>query len=48
MQLGFGVLRLSSQQFWSMTLRELSAALPASLAMERRDLDALMERFPDR
>lgn len=54
MQIGFGVLRLSPQQFWSMTPRELASAtrgacgLPASLSPPaRRDLTALMHRFPD-
>jgi uncharacterized phage protein (TIGR02216 family) len=55
MTAGLGVLRLDPKSFWSMTLPELTAALrsldgPAgvSVAPARADLDALMQRFPDR
>jgi uncharacterized phage protein (TIGR02216 family) len=53
MAVGLGVLRLSPQEFWRMTPRELAAALrglygePAS-PIARSELDALMARFPDR
>ena len=52
MQLGFGVLRLSSADFWGLTPRELSAAFEAvsgrrTSAPDRRGLGELMERFPD-
>jgi uncharacterized phage protein (TIGR02216 family) len=53
MALGFGVLRLSPQHFWSLTLRELEAAVhgltgtsPAT-PLARTDLSSLMQRFPD-
>lgn len=54
MRAGFGVLRLSSDQFWAMTPRELEAALqgvygaPSSLTSPaKRDLLNLMKRYPD-
>lgn len=52
MRLGFGVLRLSSREFWGMTPRELAAALSAggparAMAPSRGRLDELMRRFPD-
>lgn len=51
MGFGFGVLRLSPQDFWSMTPRELAAALrgprPVAPYASRGDLDALMAAFPD-
>ena len=47
MQLGFAELRLAPRDFWSMTLKELNAALPRARPMSRSDLDVLMERFPD-
>ena len=54
MALGFGVLRLSPHEFWSMTPRELRAALDAALgpapgarAPDRRALDAMLARYPD-
>lgn len=52
MQLGFGVLRLSSKDFWGLTPRELSAAFEALSgrpggAPDRQRLGQLMERFPD-
>ena len=53
MAAGLGTLRLSSQAFWSMTPTELAAALcalPGGASVSpptRRELDALMQRFPD-
>lgn len=52
MQLGFGVLHLSSKEFWGLTPRELAAAFEAvsgrrTGAPNRAGLDGLMERFPD-
>ena len=47
MQLGFAELRLAPPDFWSMTLKELNAALPRAHPMSRSDLNVLMERFPD-
>lgn len=48
---GFAVLRLSSQDFWAMTPREIAAAMgaggrPAPFARDR--LAGLMAMFPDR
>lgn len=55
MAFGFGKLRLSPTVFWSMSLRELNAAirwhLPNqgnAIAMNRGSLDALMNQFPDK
>ncbi|MFD1197639.1 rcc01693 family protein [Brucella gallinifaecis] len=52
MRAGFGLLRLSSRDFWAMTPRELGAVLgPVSQninAPSRMTLDALMHAFPDR
>lgn len=53
MAAGLGLLRLPPQQFWSMTPRELAAALRAltgpgrAPALTRADLDRLRHRFPD-
>jgi uncharacterized phage protein (TIGR02216 family) len=52
MRLGFGVLKLSSKEFWGLTPRELAAAFEAlsgnrPAAPDRARLDKLMERFPD-
>lgn len=52
MRLGFGVLKLSSREFWGMTPRELAAALSAggparATAPSRSRLADLMLRFPD-
>jgi len=52
MQFGFGVLRLSPEQFWRMTPRELACALIGARGggvapLDRGGLDALMRRFPD-
>jgi uncharacterized phage protein (TIGR02216 family) len=52
MRLGFGVLRLSSKEFWGLTPRELAAAFEARSgarpgAPDRDRLKQMMERFPD-
>ena len=50
MQLGLGQLRLAPKDFWSMTLRELDAALglgASARTMTRDDLQLLLERYPD-
>jgi uncharacterized phage protein (TIGR02216 family) len=52
MRLGFGVLKLSSKEFWGLTPRELAAAFEAlsgnrSAPPDRSRLATLMERFPD-
>jgi uncharacterized phage protein (TIGR02216 family) len=55
MAAGLGVLRLPPPVFWSMTPKELAAALRGLLGPDRFDqplsrnsLTALMTRFPDR
>jgi uncharacterized phage protein (TIGR02216 family) len=52
MQFGFGVMKLSSRDFWGLTPRELAAAFEAASgrrtgAPDRTRLAGLMERFPD-
>lgn len=52
MRLGFGVLKLSSRDFWGLTPRELAAAFEGIAgrrtgAPDRGDLGKLMERYPD-
>ena len=52
MAFGFGRLRLSPRSFWSMTPRELAAAMRAHAPMaaapfERSVLSNLMQQFPD-
>jgi uncharacterized phage protein (TIGR02216 family) len=53
MGVGLGVLGLAPDVFWAMTLRELAAAIrgrcgPGPAAPpSRRDLDAMIARFPD-
>lgn len=52
MAVGFGVMRLSPQAFWSMTPREFAAALDAVAgdaeeAPNRADLSDLMLLYPD-
>jgi uncharacterized phage protein (TIGR02216 family) len=52
MRLGFGVLRLSSKEFWGLTPRELAAAFEARSgarpgAQDRDRLKQMMEQFPD-
>lgn len=48
---GLGVLRLSPEQFWRMTPRELAYAIEAvtgrSAPLDRGGLSALMKRYPD-
>jgi uncharacterized phage protein (TIGR02216 family) len=53
MAVGFGLLRLSPQDFWSMTPRELERAMSvhfgqAPAAPERSELAALMAAYPDK
>jgi uncharacterized phage protein (TIGR02216 family) len=54
MATGFGLLHLSPRDFWSMTPREMSAAITAltgrlapAAAPSRCELTALMRRYPD-
>lgn len=52
MRLGFGVLHLSSCEFWGLTPRELAAAFEGvagrrTSAPDRDALQRMMERFPD-
>ena len=52
MAFGFGRLRLSPKHFWSMTPRELAAAMRASAPfahgrLERSALATLMQLYPD-
>ena len=52
MRFGFGVLKLSSRDFWGLTPRELAAAFEAWSgvrpgAPDRDRLKQMMERFPD-
>ncbi|WP_374620556.1 rcc01693 family protein [Devosia sp.] len=53
MRFGFGVLRLSSREFWGLSPRELAAAFEArsggerGVAPGREALAGLMRRFPD-
>lgn len=52
MRFGLGVLRLPPRDFWAMTPRELASAWGALAGdragpLEQRDLQDLMERFPD-
>jgi uncharacterized phage protein (TIGR02216 family) len=48
---GLGVLRLSPEQFWHMTPRELAFAIEGlsgrSAPLDRAGLAQLMKRFPD-
>ncbi|MGA7311563.1 MAG: rcc01693 family protein [Pseudolabrys sp.] len=48
---GLGVLRLSPEQFWRMTPRELTCAIEAatgrSAPLDRRAFTDLMKRYPD-
>jgi len=53
MMFGFGVLGLSSREFWSLTPREINAALEAhrgrrTAAPSRLELTRLMSSFPDK
>lgn len=53
MRLGFGVMRLSSREFWGLTPRELAAALGGGppggrgAPPSRAGLSELMRRYPD-
>ena len=51
MRLGFGVMRLSSREFWGLTPRELAAAFGTGAGRgtppSRGGLDEMMRRFPD-
>ena len=52
MRLGFGVLRLSSKEFWGLTPRALAAAFEGIAGKragtpDRGELGRMMERFPD-
>lgn len=48
---GLGILRLSPDQFWRMTPRELATAIEAltgrSAPLKRATLNELMTRYPD-
>jgi len=48
---GLGVLRLSPEQFWRMTPRELAYAIEATSnrtqPLDRKSLTDLMKRYPD-
>ncbi len=55
MAAGLGLLRLEPRAFWSMTLRELQAALSVLTGPRQTDgplgrsaLEHLMQRFPDK
>ena len=54
MALGLGVLGLSTEVFWAMTVKELEAAvrgrfgLSSAEPLSRGDLNAMIEQFPDR
>ncbi len=52
MAFGFGVLRLSSHEFWRLTPRELAGAVRAlageTSQVSRDTLNELLARFPDR
>ncbi|MBB3930740.1 putative phage protein (TIGR02216 family) [Kaistia hirudinis] len=52
MAIGFGVLKLSSRDFWALTPRELASAIEGltgrtSAPMDRERLEELARRFPD-
>lgn len=53
MRFGFGVMRLSSRDFWGLTPRELASAFEAlsgrscGMAPARDTLASLMSAFPD-
>lgn len=54
MAVGFGLLRLTPDQFWSMTIQELEAAVDGLCGRSDHasplgllELDELMQRFPD-
>jgi len=52
MAIGFGVLRLSSRDFWALTPRELAAAIEGlggrtAAPLDHAALEALLRRYPD-
>lgn len=52
MKIGFGVLKLAPEHFWSMTPREFAAALRGAFPApeggpSRGDFEKLMVKFPD-
>jgi uncharacterized phage protein (TIGR02216 family) len=54
MATGLGLLRLAPAHFWSMTPRELAAAIRGALGVAatdgplmRPDLNRMMQRYPD-
>ncbi len=53
MQTGMGMLAIAPNVFWSMTPKELTAAInaiageSATQTISRSDLDGLLARFPD-
>ncbi len=52
MAIGFGVLKLSSRDFWALTPRELASAIEGltgrgGAPMDRERLEELARRFPD-
>jgi uncharacterized phage protein (TIGR02216 family) len=52
MQFGFGILRLSPDEFWAMTPRELGTAFNAihpggTRTFDRQTMEELMKKFPD-
>jgi len=52
MAIGFGVLKLSSHDFWALTPRELASAIEgltgrSGAPMDRERLEELARRFPD-
>lgn len=52
MAIGFGVLKLSSRDFWALTPRELASAIEGLMGrtgapMDRGRLEELARRFPD-
>lgn len=55
MRLGLGILRLAPKDFWAMTPRELAGAYEGvsgiaanARPLDRSNLEALMQRFPDK
>jgi uncharacterized phage protein (TIGR02216 family) len=52
MQVGFGVMRLSSHEFWALTPRELAAAFEGvsgrtTSPPARKTLETMMAQYPD-
>ncbi len=53
MQVGFGVMRLSSREFWALTPRELAAAFEGisgrtTMPPARKALETMMAAYPDK